>query len=139
MATDSGPSTCDSGADPCSTTPVSVSGLTDATQISAGDQPMCALRSSGSIDCWGHNDCGELGDGTEAGPDTCGAGSPCSTVPVAVTGVTDATQIGAGGTADAWAVVSGGGIDCWGYNGSGEFRDGTLTNSDQPTAVPGFG
>jgi alpha-tubulin suppressor-like RCC1 family protein len=41
-----------------------VSGLIDVVAISAGYAHPCALRSDGSINCWGRNTNGELGDGT---------------------------------------------------------------------------
>jgi hypothetical protein len=43
-------------------TPVSVSGITNATAISAGSFGECALLSGGNVDCWGHGGDGELGN-----------------------------------------------------------------------------
>lgn len=48
----------------CSETPVEVSGITDATALSAGGQHACVLRASGEAWCWGYNDTRQLGDGT---------------------------------------------------------------------------
>jgi alpha-tubulin suppressor-like RCC1 family protein len=50
--------------------PVEVSDTIDATQVSAGDVFACALLSGGSVECWGHNLTGELGDGTTTNSDT---------------------------------------------------------------------
>ena len=43
---------------------VTVSGLRDATAISAADGYTCAVRSTGGVVCWGSNGDGVLGDGT---------------------------------------------------------------------------
>jgi len=45
-------------------TPVSVSGITNAIAISAGGGLTCVLLSGGSINCWGINYFGQLGNGT---------------------------------------------------------------------------
>ena len=42
-------------------TPVSVSGLTGATQISAKNMSTCAVISGDAVKCWGRNDKGQLG------------------------------------------------------------------------------
>src|SRR5690606_24544210 len=56
-----------------STKPVEVSGLDDAVAVSAGDYDVsdnyggshtCALREGGKVSCWGRNDYGQLGDGS---------------------------------------------------------------------------
>jgi alpha-tubulin suppressor-like RCC1 family protein len=48
-----------------SETPVAVTGITNATAVSGGVGPFtCALLNGGSIDCWGENQYGVLGNGT---------------------------------------------------------------------------
>jgi alpha-tubulin suppressor-like RCC1 family protein len=71
-----GPDTCPSGTT-CSKVPVPVSGLMGATRVVAGQNFTCALQSGGSVACWGANVDGELGGGTDMGPQLC-AGEPCS-------------------------------------------------------------
>jgi len=48
----------------CSATPVTVSGIDDATFIAARASFACAIRSDGSVWCWGQNADRQLGDGT---------------------------------------------------------------------------
>lgn len=139
--TSTGPDTCPSdGGAACSTRPVSVGGLSNATLLTAGAEHTCALLSSGHVDCWGDNGSGgELGDGTYTGPDTCADGnSPCSKVPVAVRGIADATLVSAGGY-HTCAVLRAGHIDCWGDDVAGELGNGvTAPASDVPVAVTRF-
>lgn len=47
----------------CSRTPVTVSGLTGATQIAAGMKHNCALTSMGQVFCWGFNENKQIGNG----------------------------------------------------------------------------
>jgi hypothetical protein len=44
--------------------PVPVSGLFGATAVSVGNYSACALLVGGSMECWGLNSDGQLGDGT---------------------------------------------------------------------------
>jgi prepilin-type N-terminal cleavage/methylation domain-containing protein len=98
-----------------SSTPVAVSGITTATQISGGAFATCALLSGGAIKCWDWN----------------------SSTPVAVSGITTATQISTGGS-HTCALLSGGAIKCWGANSYGGLGDGTTTDSSTPVSVSGI-
>jgi alpha-tubulin suppressor-like RCC1 family protein len=109
-----------------STKPVAVSGITTATEVSAGGYHTCALL-SGSVHCWGYNKFGELGNGTTKG----------SSTPVAVSGITNAIEV-SGGDFYTCSLLSGGSIDCWGENGFGELGDGTFTERTTPVAVHGI-
>ena len=90
----------------------------------AASHHTCALLISGSIDCWGDNDEGQIGDGTNEN----------SSTPVAVSGITDAAAITAGGD-HTCALLAGGGIDSWGENRVGELGNGKTSNSDVPVTV----
>lgn len=74
--------------------------------VAAGLASACLVQSGGVVECWGDNAYGELGTGTSTGPQTCPNG-PCSTTPVSVTAVTQATGVAAG-DGFACALVSGG-------------------------------
>ncbi len=121
--TKGGPEHCVAG--PCSTKPVPVTGISDATGVSVGAETSCALLATGHVECWGANEYGQLGDGTSSNSDT----------PVEVNGITDATQLSAGGL-DTCAVLSTGHIDCWGLAQQGELGDGIRTEkSEVPVEV----
>ncbi|MFO0610282.1 MAG: hypothetical protein U0324_44390 [Polyangiales bacterium] len=108
------------------TTPgATVSGLTDATAVAVGVGFNCALRSGGNVVCWGTNTYGNLGNGTT---------TTSATVPVAVTGLTDAVSVSAG-EHFACARRRTGAVVCWGRNQSGQLGDGTTTQRTTPVEV----
>ena len=74
------------GAGAGSDIPVAVSGITGATQLSAGSQHACVLLPDHSIECWGDNSDGQLGNGKFG----------VSNVPVTVSGAATTTQVSAG-------------------------------------------
>jgi alpha-tubulin suppressor-like RCC1 family protein len=116
-----------------STTPVAVSGLTDAVAIGLGDAHACAVRRGGGVVCWGANIDGQLGNGTS------GSGTDTS-VPTAVTGLNDATAVVGAGSSTC-ALRQGGAIACWGYNRYGQLGNGTSGSNPNPTpsSVAGIG
>jgi alpha-tubulin suppressor-like RCC1 family protein len=84
--TTTGPETCANA--PCSTSPVVVSGLRGAVAVAAGGDDVCAVLADGTVECWGANESGQLGDGTSTGPETtCLGATTCSSTPVAVVGL----------------------------------------------------
>jgi alpha-tubulin suppressor-like RCC1 family protein len=111
----------------CSSTPVAVSGITNATAIAAGVSHSCAAVSGDQVKCWGVNGNGQLGNGTSGN----------SSTPVAVSRPMDAPEIVAGQT-HSCALLSVGGVVCWGSNYSGQLGDGETTDSHTPVAVTGL-
>jgi len=112
-----------------SLTPVQVAAISTASQVSAGGHHTCALLSGGSIECWGGNYFGTLGNGTRTD----------SLIPVRVTGISTATQVSAG-TVHTCAVLSGGTLKCWGNNDDGQLGNGRAryTLAPAPVAVRGI-
>lgn len=55
---------------PCRARPTRVAGLTNATALAVGNFYACVALASEQIRCWGQNDFGALGDGTDIGRTT---------------------------------------------------------------------
>lgn len=110
--------------------PVDVTDLTDAVSLSAGYFHSCAAITDGSVKCWGYNEEGQLGDNA-------GGVGVVSRVPVAVSGITDATEV-ALGNHHSCALRSGGTVSCWGRGNSGQLGNDDVTNSSTPVDVQGL-
>lgn len=97
-------------------TPIAVTGVSTATQVSAGGDQTCARLDDGGVRCWGANADGQLGDGTTIP----------SRVPVAVAGISDAVAVSVG-TNHACALRLGGEVLCWGGNAQGQVGVGAAS------------
>jgi alpha-tubulin suppressor-like RCC1 family protein len=91
----------------CSTTPVTVSGISDAIAISVGNYAACALIRGGTVQCWGLNAYGELGNG---------AAGTTSAAPVTVSGLANATGVAINLSASTCALLSTSTVQCWGQD-----------------------
>jgi alpha-tubulin suppressor-like RCC1 family protein len=115
-----------------SRTPVVVSRLSGVTDVSVGVYSACALRSDGTVACWGDDQYGQLGNPSV----TRALGT--SYVPVVGVGdilLTGVRAVSAGGYSACALLPGAAGIDCWGYNASGQLGNGTTTNSDRAVGV----
>lgn len=83
--------------------PVRLPGITGVTAIASGVAHSCALRSDGSVWCWGRNSLGQAGVSDFAD----------QLVPVKVSGLPPVAAVVAGGTASC-AVTNGAEVWCWG-------------------------
>ena len=91
--------------------------------IAAGIAHTCAITPEGGVQCWGNNDFGQLGNGTNTG----------SNIRVDVSGLEGGTTIVAGG--NHTCVLSGNNVWCWGQNSQGQLGDGTTTDRNVPVKV----
>ncbi len=107
------------------TTPVLVSGISNATRVAAGNDFSCAVLDDGQAACWGYNIWGQLGNGTTSNQNP---------TPTNVSMITDAVAIEVGGK-HACAVRASGAVSCWGYNDFGQLGNGTTTRSSVPVDV----
>ncbi len=108
--------------------PVDVVGRGSGTiAVTTGANHSCAIVAGGTVDCWGSNDYGQLGDGTVT----------TSPLPVHVVGLAGASDPSAG-TAHTCVVVPTG-LQCWGSNERGQLGDGTTDDSPTPVTVIDLG
>jgi alpha-tubulin suppressor-like RCC1 family protein len=102
--------------------PLQVTALGSAVAgVSCGGKDTCALKTDGTLWCWGENNFGQLGDGstTDRHSPVQISGAP---IPIA--------EISCGGRHTC--VRSGAAAYCWGYNSSGALGDGTYTERHAP-------
>ena len=140
-----GPDLCGAIESLCSTTPVVVVSTTGSgslggvASLTGEGATMCALLSTGGVDCWGYGPNGQIGNGQTSG----------SLYPAAVegiggtgslTGVTSLT--GQDNGSSICARLASGKADCWGEDTYGELGNGTtgiFNDSPLPVAVDGVG
>jgi alpha-tubulin suppressor-like RCC1 family protein len=110
--------------------PTPVTGLAGpATAIAAGAFHTCALIEGGTVQCWGDNVRGGLGDGTTTD----------STTPVSVTGLGGGVTAISAGFDHTCALIEGGTVQCWGGNSQGQLGIGNRTNKNTPVSVSSLG
>src|SRR5262249_62007956 len=89
----------------------------------AGALHTCAVKSGGTLFCWGNNDVGQLGDGTQN----------LQIQPEQIGTDTDWTAVSAGFASSCG--LQGGLGSCWGANNDGQLGDGTNATPTTPPAV----
>ena len=97
----------------------------DYVQVAAGTAHSCGLTPEGSVECWGENYYGQLGNGTTTD----------SSVPVQVDGLTSGVTTITAGAYHSCATTATGAAQCWGRNNSGQLGNGAHTDSNVPVAV----
>jgi alpha-tubulin suppressor-like RCC1 family protein len=104
--------------------PAAVEGGHTFTSISTDLYSTCALTESGEAYCWGQNNYGQLGDGSQDNRDQ----------PTQVDGGHTFASI-AVGPYYTCALTQNGELYCWGQNSSGQFGNGTTNSSLTPVRV----
>jgi hypothetical protein len=95
-----------------------------AIQVAIGGSSACAVLADGTVQCWGDNTYGELGDGTRE----------ARLVPVAVVGLTGVSKVDVG-DAHACARKADGTVWCWGSGSNGALGNGNQINQLTPVQV----
>ncbi len=104
--------------------PEQIGDATTWSAIAAGEGHTCALRTDGSLWCWGNNSDGQIGDNTTIHPNTpqeIAAGSTWRSVDT--------------GDFHTCAIRTDGSLWCWGFNQFGQLGDDTTTRSLAPTRI----
>ena len=106
--------------------PTRVSGTAVFTQVVAGGfiGHSCGLTNAGAALCWGDNEVGAIGDGTNEDRE----------VPAAVTGGHVFTALTAG-LRHTCGITAAGAVYCWGSNGAGQLGINTTTSRSVPSRV----
>jgi len=112
---------------------VTAAGVTaaDVTAVSGGFQHSLALLANGTIEAWGNNSSGQLGNGVTGAP---------SPTPVTVLGpggvgvLSDVTLIAAGDN-HSIAYLTNGPVNTWGLNSAGQLGNGSTTNRNTSIGI----
>lgn len=106
--------------------PTAVSGATGIVEIAAVTDAVYALKNDGTVLAWGEDDSGELG-----------LGSPGTTTPSAIPGLTGVVALGeAGSHSDSMCfILADGTAQCIGRNNHRQIGDGTSTDRNTPVDV----
>jgi alpha-tubulin suppressor-like RCC1 family protein len=117
------------------TTPTLIDGLDPVIDFAAGYSHSCGLiGADGSVNCWGANGYGQIGDGTVIR----------RVNPTAATGVSSTVHLD-NGRDHSCALGSDGTLYCWGGNGSGQLgagnalrQTGIISVTGVPTTISSF-
>ena len=116
-----------------STAPAAVPNLGPVAQVAGGNDFSLALTTVGTVEAWGANSAGQLGNGTTGGQ---------FASPAPVLGPTGSAPLSgivavAAGYDSAYALTAAGEVYAWGDGGTGQLGDGTTTSSNRPQLVVG--
>lgn len=107
-----------------------VLGTTVAVALELGFNHSCAIAAGGDVYCWGYNDHGQVGIGSD-GEDVLR--------PARVAGLDGRAVAIAAGSNHSCAALADGRVRCWGINTFGQLGDGTKERRNAPVDVVGLG
>ena len=102
-----------------------------AVAISSGYYHTCAILDDASVNCWGYNRNGRLGDGT-----TTNRSTPTQTSSLGIGRTAIAISSGSSHTC---AILDNASVSCWGWNDVGILGDGTTIDRNVPTQTSTLG
>ena len=108
--------------------PKPVQGLSGVIGLGSGGFHNCVILSDHTVQCWGRNQDGQLGNGNS----TTDSGTPQP-----VTGLTGVVALAAGGY-HTCALLTDATVRCWGRNDRGQVGDGTTISRSTPVVVSGM-
>jgi alpha-tubulin suppressor-like RCC1 family protein len=94
--------------------------------LAAGEDHACVVVTGATVKCWGLNNAGQVGNGSDAG------GSVSR--PTRVIGLSGVAAVAAGDN-HSCALLKVGTVKCWGLNDAGELGDGTTISVAAPVDV----
>ena len=98
------------------------------SNLAAGAKHTCAITAARTIQCWGNNEYGQLGDGTTIG----------KAIPVTVAAPGNTFSAITSSNYHTCALTSTGAVKCWGKNNGGQIGDGTTSQRNAPVSVTGL-
>ncbi len=125
LGADSTAEQCGTPPMPCSTSPKAAQTTDTYQDVSAYFSHSCALTGGGAVQCWGENNQGQLGNGTDGGR---------ATAPAAIAGALTYRAVTVGRQFTC-ALTADGTPQCWGRNAEGQLGTGDTSNRNSPTPV----
>jgi hypothetical protein len=96
------------------------------TTVVVGDDHACALLPNRTVQCWGGNGSGQLGNGSGGG---------YSDTPTTVKGLSEVSSIAVGGSHSCASLLDGN-VRCWGGNSGYQLGFGTTSYNDDYSFIP---
>jgi len=110
-----------------------------AVAISSGAHHSCAILDDGTVSCWGYNNDGQLGDGTNHNDDNNEHNNRNTPTQTSSLGIGRTAVAISSGEYHTCAILDDSSVSCWGSNGNGRLGDGTYTNRNTPTHTSSLG